>query len=154
MTTKAQVVGKGDVSMDPAGNITVTWKNGDTNKPGPDEAVENVKTFLKAAGWKGDITVTKQGVKYVFTGKDSYGWDAQATWDTANNFYEVIAVSVNGTGVEVKKGSNVTAAFTALGLTAAGQHRERRYQSQGTRHRCCGRRVCLCRQVHRPDREY
>ncbi len=120
VTTKAQVVGKGDVSMDPAGNITVTWKNGDTNKPGPDEAVENVKTFLKAAGWKGDITVTKQGVKYVFTGKDSYGWDAQATWDTANNFYEVIAVSVNGTGVEVKKGSNVTAAFTALGLTAAG----------------------------------
>lgn len=52
VTTKAQVVGKGDVSMDPAGNITVTWKNGDTNKPGPDEAVENVKTFLKAAGWK------------------------------------------------------------------------------------------------------
>lgn len=33
VTTKAQVVGKGDVSMDPAGNITVTWKNGDTNKP-------------------------------------------------------------------------------------------------------------------------
>ena len=65
----------------------MTWKNGVTNKPGPDEAVENVKTFLKmTAGWKGDITVTKQGVNYVFTGKDSYGWDAQATWDTANNF--------------------------------------------------------------------
>ena len=110
VTTKAQVVGKGDVSMDPAGNITVTWKNGDTNKPGPDEAVENVKTFLKAAGWKGDITVTKQGVKYVFTGKDSYGWDAQATWDTANNFYEARTFTLNGAEVTKNVAETLSAA--------------------------------------------
>ena len=110
VTTKAQVVGKGDVSMDPAGNITVTWKNGDTNKPGPDEAVENVKTFLKAAGWKGDITVTKQGVEYVFTGKDSYGWDAQATWDTANNFYEARTFTLNGAEVTKNVAETLSAA--------------------------------------------
>ena len=111
VTTKAQVVGKGDVSMDPAGNITVTWKNGDTNKPGPDEAVENVKTFLKmTAGWKGDITVTKQGVKYVFTGKDSYGWDAQATWDTANNFYEARTFTLNGAEVTKNVAETLSAA--------------------------------------------
>ena len=110
VTTKAQVVGKGDVSMDPAGNITVTWKNGDTNKPGPDEAVENVKTFLKAAGWKGDITVTKQGVKYVFTGKDSYGWDAQATWDTAHNFYEARTFTLDGTKVTKNVAETLSAA--------------------------------------------
>ena len=110
VTTKAQVVGKGDVSMDPAGNITVTWKNGDTNKPGPDEAVENVKTFLKAAGWKGDITVTKQGVKYVFTGKDSYGWDAQATWDTANNFYEARTFTLNAAEVTKNVAETLSAA--------------------------------------------
>ena len=110
VTTKAQVVGKGDVSMDPAGNITVTWKNGDTNKPGPDEAVENVKTFLKAAGWKGDITVTKQGVKYVFTGKDSYGWDAQATWDTANNFYEARTFTLDGAEVTKNVAETLSAA--------------------------------------------
>ncbi|MEQ2658331.1 hypothetical protein AAAT68_15890, partial [Lawsonibacter asaccharolyticus] len=111
VTTKAQVVGKGDVSMDPAGNITVTWKNGDTNKPGPDEAVENVKTFLKmTAGWKGDITVTKQGVNYVFTGKDSYGWDAQATWDTANNFYEARTFTLNGAEVTKNVAETLSAA--------------------------------------------
>ena len=111
VTTKAQVVGKGDVSMDPAGNITVTWKNGVTNKPGPDEAVENVKTFLKmTAGWKGDITVTKQGVNYVFTGKDSYGWDAQATWDTANNFYEARTFTLNGAEVTKNVAETLSAA--------------------------------------------
>ncbi|WP_329737023.1 S-layer homology domain-containing protein [Clostridium phoceensis] len=111
VTTKAQVVGKGDVSMDPAGNITVTWKNGDTNKPGPDEAVENIKTFLKmTAGWKGDITVTKQGVNYVFTGKDSYGWDAQATWDTANNFYEARTFTLNGAEVTKNVAETLSAA--------------------------------------------
>ena len=113
VTTKAQVVGKGDVSMDPAGNITVTWKNGVTNKPGPDEAVENVKTFLKmTAGWKGDITVTKQGVNYVFTGKDSYGWDAQATWDTANNFYEARTFTLNGAEVTKNVAETLSAADT------------------------------------------
>ena len=57
-----------------------------------------------------DITVTKQGVKYVFTGKDSYGWDAQATWDTANNFYEARTFTLNGAEVTKNVAETLSAA--------------------------------------------
>ncbi len=104
VTTKAIVKADGTVTLNGDGTITVTYEG---EMPALEAAIAAIEKKLADEGYK-NVTISKAGSTYTFSGQDKLGYDSKFTWDVDTDLVEVITYTLNGKETTAPAGETIT----------------------------------------------
>ena len=115
VTTKAIVKADGTVTLNGDGTITVTYEG---EMPALEAAIAAIEKKLADEGYK-NVTISKAGSTYTFSGQDKLGYDSKFTWDVDTDLVEVITYTLNGKETTAPAGETIT--YTSNWIVVNGE---------------------------------
>ena len=115
VTTKAIVKADGTVTLNGDGTITVTYEG---EMPALEAAIAAIEKKLADEGYK-NVTISKAGSTYTFSGQDKLGYDSKFTWDVDTDLVEVITYTLNGKETTAPAGKTIT--YTSNWIVVNGE---------------------------------
>ena len=115
VTTKAIVKADGTVTLNGDGTVTVTYEG---EMPALEAAIAAIEKKLADEGYK-NVTISKAGSTYTFSGQDKLGYDSKFTWDVDTDLVEVITYTLNGKETTAPAGETIT--YTSNWIVVNGE---------------------------------
>ena len=99
----------GTVTLSGDGTITVTYEG---EMPALEAAIAAIEKKLADEGYK-NVTISKAGSTYTFSGQDKLGYDSKFTWDVDTDLVEVITYTLNGKETTAPASDEITYVYIA-----------------------------------------